>query len=210
MLWADIPQMETSLTRFRERIALLAIFKKYREAGFLIEPTPIVGCTCLAAPFPPIVRFARPSCNESDCSIPGLKWDSFLHAFWSCLLVEHEQPVSRFRARRGGSKQSWLRRDQLAEALEEIKSVEPDAGGGRTRIKAHRSRCRFRQLAIKLPGLLGDGSWNRTVLWHRADKLLLRPVPEQVVGGHRKPPSRVPVGEATIRQLSYLCRASLR
>src|SRR3954471_10624569 len=76
MLWADIPQMETSLTRFRERIALLAIFKKYREAGFLIEPTPMVGCTCLAAPFPPIVRFARPSCNESDCSIPGLKWDS--------------------------------------------------------------------------------------------------------------------------------------
>src|SRR3954454_2897850 len=83
-----------------------------------------------------------------------------LHAFLSCLLVEHEQPVSRLRARRGGSKQSWLRQDRLAEALEEIKSIEPDAGGGRTRIKAHRSRCRFRQLAIKLPGLLGDESWN--------------------------------------------------
>jgi len=27
-------------------------------------------------------------------------------------------------------------------------------------------------------------------------------VPEQVVGGHRNPPSRVSVGEATIRQLS--------
>src|SRR3954454_14826828 len=121
-------------------------------------------------------------------TVSGSKWDSLLHAFWSCLLVEHEQPVSHLRARRGGSKQSWLRRDQLAEALEEIKSVEPDADGGRTRIKAHRSRCRFRQLAIKLPGLLGDESWNRTVLWHRADKLLLRPVPEQVVGGHRRPP----------------------
>src|SRR5215218_4924980 len=125
--------------------------------------------------------------------------------FTPCLLVEHGRPASRLRARRGILQQSWLRRDRLAEALEEMKSVEPDAGGGRTRIKAHRSRCRFGHLAIKLPGLFGDETWNRTVLRHRADKLLLTPVPEQVIGGHRKPPSRVSVGQATIRQSCHTC-----
>src|SRR4051812_30549276 len=149
----------------------------------------LIQCASVSIAPPHARRAKRPSSQPvqartgPNCPILGSKWDSLLHAFWSCLLVEHEQPVLRLRARRGRSKQSWLRWDQLAEALEEIKSVEPDAGGGRTRIKAHRSRCRFRQLAIKLPGLLGDESWNRTVLWHRADKLLLRPVPEHMAAG---------------------------
>src|SRR5215210_1166141 len=78
-----------------------------------------------------------------------------------------------------------------AEALEKVKSVEPDARRGRARIEAHRSRCKFGHLAIKLPSLLSDEAWNSPVLRHRADKVLLSPVPEQVVGVHRRPPADV-------------------
>ena len=46
--------------------------------------------------------------------------------------------------------------------------------------------------------------------WPEKPETFLTLPAEQVIGGHRKSPSRVPVGEATIRQLSYLCRASLR
>src|SRR5215212_7254483 len=79
----------------------------------------------------------------------------------------------------------------LAEALEEVKSVEPDAIGGRTRVETHRSGRRFGHLVVEVPGLLGDEAGNSAVLRHGADKVLLTPVPEQVVGAHRRPPARV-------------------
>src|SRR4051794_2902442 len=54
-------------------------------------------------------------------------------------------------------------------------------------------------LAIKLPSLLSDEAWNSAVLRHRADKVLLTPVPEQVVGVHRRPPAHVAYCYATGR-----------
>ena len=76
-----------------------------------------------------------------------------------------------------------------SEALEKVKSIEPDAIGGGTRIEAHRSRGRFRKLAIEAPGPPGDEAWNGVVLLHGADQILVTPVPEEVVRLHHDLPS---------------------
>jgi len=72
----------------------------------------------------------------------------------------------------------------LSEALEEVKSLEPNAIRGRARIEAPRSSGRFRQLALEIPGPVGDETWNGAVLWRRADQILLIPVLEEVVSVH--------------------------
>jgi hypothetical protein len=97
----------------------------------------------------------------------------------------------------------------------EVETIEPD-GCGAARMEARRSSCRFPQLAIEVPGLLGDEAWNGAVLRHGANQISLFPMTEQVVGVHgRSPPLCLP-GEpeqalkARSKTLCLLSKAELR
>jgi len=85
-----------------------------------------------------------------------------------------------------------IQRSAPAKALEEVEAIELHAMAGSPRIKAKRSRNLVGQLAIKAPGPLADEARGIAVLRHRTEEVLLVPVPEQIVGPHRKPPVLCP------------------